>query len=43
MLLTKIIAAQNEVAHSHHSVRGLYILAVIFAATVVTSILNMKK
>ena len=34
ILLTKITAAQNEVAHSYHSVRGLYFLAVVFAATI---------
>ena len=31
--LTKITAAQNEVTLSYHSVRGLYFLTVIFAAT----------
>ena len=35
LLLTKIIAGLNEVAFSHHRVRGLYFLAVIFAATIV--------
>ena len=34
MPLTKITAAQNEVAHSHHRLRGIYSLAVIFAATI---------
>ena len=34
-LLTKITAAQNEVALSYHKVRGLYFLAVIFAATII--------
>ena len=34
ILLTKITAAQNEVALSYHSVRGLYFLAVVFAVTV---------
>ena len=30
----KIIAMQNEGALSYHGVRGLYFLAVIFAATI---------
>ena len=34
ILLTKTIAAQNEAAHSYHKVRGLYFLAVVFAATI---------
>ena len=34
-LLTKIAAAQNEVAVSYYRVRGLYSLAVIFAAAIV--------
>ena len=34
ILLTKTTAAQNEVALSHHRVRGLYFLAVVFAATI---------
>ena len=34
-LLTKINAAQNEVALSHHIVRGLYFLVVIFAANII--------
>ena len=34
ILLTKIAAAQNEVALSYHRVRGLYFLAVIFATTI---------
>ena len=34
-LLTKITAAQNEVALTYHRVRGLYFLAVIFGATVI--------
>ena len=34
MLLTKTTAAQNEVALSYHTVRGLCFLAVIFAATI---------
>ena len=33
ILLTKITAAQDEVALSYHRVRGLYFLEVIFAAT----------
>ena len=31
--LTKITAAQNEVALSYHRVRGLYFLSAIFEAT----------
>ena len=34
ILLTKTAAAQNEVALSYHKVRGLYFLAVVFAATI---------
>ena len=34
-LLTKATAAQNEVAFSYHIVRGLYFLAVVFAANIV--------
>ena len=34
MLLIKIAVAQNEVALSYHRVRGLYFLAVIFAANI---------
>ena len=34
ILLTKITAAQNEVALSYHRVRGLYFLAVVFSATI---------
>ena len=33
MLLTKTIAAQNEVALSYHKVRGLYFQAVVFATS----------
>ena len=33
ILLTKTAAAQNEVTLSHQRVRGLYFLAVVFAAT----------
>ena len=33
ILLTKMTAVQNEVALSYHTVRGLCILVVIFAAT----------
>ena len=36
ILLTKTTAAQNEVALSYHKVRGLYIPAVVFAATIGT-------
>ena len=34
LLLTKTTAAQNDVALSYHILRGLYFLAVVFAATV---------
>ena len=34
-LLAKITAAQNEDALSYHRVRGLYFLAVVFAATII--------
>ena len=34
ILLIKTTAAQNEVALTYHRVRGLYFLAVIFAATI---------
>ena len=34
ILLTKITAIQNEVTLRYHRVRGLYFLAVIFAATI---------
>ena len=36
ILLTKETAVQSKVALSYHSVRGLYILAVIFVATIVS-------
>ena len=44
-LLTKTTAVQNEVALTYHKVRGLYFLAVVFAATIdflvsLTSILD---
>ena len=35
ILLTKTTAAQNEVALSYYRVRGLYFLAVAFAATLI--------
>ena len=35
ILLTKITAAQNEAALSYDKVRGLYFLAVIFAAHII--------
>ena len=35
ILLTIITVAQNEAVLSYHRVRGLYFLAVIFAATIV--------
>ena len=38
ILLTKVTAAQIEVAISHYKVRGLYFKAVIFAASIVYTI-----
>ena len=38
ILLTKTTAAQREVALSYCRLRGLYFLAVVFAATIVRSI-----
>ena len=35
ILLTKTNAAQNEDAHSYHSVRGIYYLAVVFVGTII--------
>ena len=43
IFLTKTTAAQNEVALSYHSVRGLYLLAVVFAAAIVTSDAQISK
>ena len=37
ILLTKTIAAHNDVALSYHRVRGLYFLAVVFVAAMQTS------
>ena len=34
--LTKTTAAQNEVALSYHSVRGIYFLAVVFVRSIFT-------
>ena len=34
IILTKTTAAQNDVALSYRRVRGLYFLAVVFAATI---------
>ena len=42
ILLTKIIAAQNEAALSYHRVRGLYFLAVIVGATIVKEDINLN-
>ena len=36
IFLTNITAAENEVALSYHRVRGLYFLAVVFVATIVS-------
>ena len=41
ILLTKTIAAQNEVALSYHKVRGLYFLAVVFVRSIY-EVSNMK-
>ena len=35
ILLTKITAAQSEVALSYHGMRGLYFLAVVFASSTI--------
>ena len=43
MPLTKITAARNEVALSYHVVRGLYFLAVIFAAIIVLTSSYSRK
>ena len=40
ILLTKTTAAQNEVALSCHSVRGLYFLAVVFVRGIVYTLYN---
>ena len=37
IFLTKTTAAKNEVALSYHRVRVLYFLAVVFAATIISS------
>ena len=37
IVLMKITVTQNEVALSYHKVRGLYFVAVIFAATIILS------
>ena len=41
MLITKITATQNEVALNYCNMRGLYFLAVIFAATIQKTDINM--
>ena len=38
--ITKINAAQNEVALSYHRVRGLYFLVAVFAETINTFLLG---
>ena len=38
ILITKTTAAQNEVALSYHKLRGLYFLAIIFAATIIRTL-----
>ena len=40
--LRKTTTAQNEVALSYHRVRGLYFLAVIFAATIIVISLSLS-
>ena len=37
-LLTKTAAAQNEVAFGYHRVRRLFVIAVVFAAPIITCI-----
>ena len=34
MILAKTTAAQNEASLSYHKVRGLFFLAIVFAATI---------
>ena len=40
ILLAKTTAAQNEVAHSYHKVRGLYFQAVVFVRSVIALLLD---
>ena len=42
ILLTKITAAQNDVALCYRRVRGLYFVAVVFAATIIR-LLNLSE
>ena len=45
ILLTKITAAQNEAVLSYHCVRGLYLMANVFAMTIIVKnlcLLNYK-
>ena len=42
IVFTKTTAARNAVALSYHSVCGLYFLAVVFAATIVSIILYLN-
>ena len=42
ILLTKITAVQNEVALSYNRVRGLYSLAVIFAANISQAVISTE-
>ena len=43
ILFTKTTATQNEVALSYYRVRGLYLLAVVFAPSIVTSDAQISK
>ena len=40
IFLKKITAAQNEVTLTYHRLRGLYFVAVVFAATIMTLLLQ---
>ena len=39
IVVAKTTAAQNEVALTYHKVRGLYFLAVVFAASIIQNVL----
>ena len=43
ILLTKTTAARNGVSLSYHYVYGLYFLAVVFAATIISILTEMHN
>ena len=43
ILLTKTAAAQNEVALNFYRVRGLYLLVVVLAATIITDTIEYQQ